>query len=556
MKHLFLGLIAGTGLIFAAPKMAPDIPNVSPSTPVEVIVRFKSSPTKDDLKLLGPYGQVKRTLDVVNAVHIALPRQALDALAANPSILYISPNRPLTSTLDVATQAANANLAWSTGWTGTGVAVAVIDSGIALKHDFTGPDGVTSRVVYSQSFVAGQDATDAYGHGTHVAGIIGSSGIDSTGSVFFRTFKGIAPNVKLVSLKVLDQNGGGQESDVIAAIQTAISLKNIYNIRVINLSLGRPVFESYKLDPLCQAVEAAWNAGITVVVAAGNSGRDNSHSTYGYGTIASPGNDPYVITVGAANAKGTASRLDDAMASYSSKGPTAIDHLVKPDLVAPGNGMVSVLASPNCTLFANFSRTRISNSYYQMQSPSGYSTNYFQLSGTSMATPVVSGAAALLIQKNPSLTPAQVKARLMKTAAKTLPMYSLGVDLATFLSFSIQADIFTIGAGYVDIAAALANNDRATLQALSPVATYDSASHKVSILRDFTVVWGDNVVWGDTVVWGSAVFAGKLLNGASVVWGDTVVWGTSTAAGFNVVWGDSTNLNATPMAMSDADRDL
>src|SRR5208283_5683797 len=106
---------------------------------------------------------------------------------------------------------------------------------------------------------------------------------NSTGAAFSRTFKGVAPNVNLISLKVLDQNGSGQESDVIAAIQTAVQLKNTYNIRVLNLSLGTPVFESYTLDPLCQAVEAAYQAGIVVVAAAGNDGRNGPSN--GYGTI-------------------------------------------------------------------------------------------------------------------------------------------------------------------------------------------------------------------------------------------------------------------------------
>ena len=129
-----------------------------------------------------------------------------------------------------------------------------------------------------------------------------------------------------------------------------------YNIRVINLSLGRPVFESYTVDPLCQAVEAAWKAGIVVVTAAGNSGRDNSLGTRGYGTIASPGNDPYVITVGADERQRHAYAYDDNVASYSSKGPTLIDHIVKPDIVAPGNSVVSVLASTSCTLYTASSR--------------------------------------------------------------------------------------------------------------------------------------------------------------------------------------------------------
>src|SRR6059058_4821232 len=173
--------------------------------------------------------------------------------------------------------------------------------------------------------------------------------MESTGPAFSRTFKGIAPNANLVDLRVLDANGGGQEANVIAAIQTAIELKNTYNIRVINLSLGRPVFESYTLDPLCQAVEQAWKAGIFVAVAAGNTGCDNSYGTNGYATIAAPGNDPYVITVGATNTNGTPNRNDDIMTSFSSKGPSVVDHIVKPDVVAPGNNVTS-LRVPNSTL--------------------------------------------------------------------------------------------------------------------------------------------------------------------------------------------------------------
>ncbi len=182
----------------------------------------------------------------------------------------------------------------------------------------------------------GGAAPDQFGHGQHVAGIIAASGQTSNCPNCMRSFKGIAPGVNLIDLRVLDQNGQGTDSNVIAAIDAAIYLKNIYNIRVINLSLGRPVYESYTLDPLCQAVEAAWKAGIVVSVAAGNDGRDNTFGEQGYGTINAPGNDPYVITVGAMKTEGTYTRTDDLIASYSSKGPTQIDHVVKPDLVAPG----------------------------------------------------------------------------------------------------------------------------------------------------------------------------------------------------------------------------
>ena len=150
------------------------------------------------------------------------------------------------------------------------------------------------------------------------------------------------PAQSIINLRVLDQNGAGTDSLVIAAINQAIALKSTYNIRVINLSLGRAVYETYKLDPLCQAVEQAWKSGIVVVVAAGNNGR--YQPTDGYATVTSPGNDPYVITVGAMKPMGTPTRTDDLIASYSSKGPTVVDAVVKPDIVAPGNLLTSLEA--------------------------------------------------------------------------------------------------------------------------------------------------------------------------------------------------------------------
>ena len=148
--------------------------------------------------------------------------------------------------------------------------------------------------------------------------------------------------MNLIDLRALDQFGNGTDSRVIAAIQQAIALKKTYNIRVINLSLGRGVYESYANDPICQAVESAWKNGIVVVVAAGNYGRISVNGSNGYGTVAAPGNDPFVITVGAMKSMGTLTRTDDQIASYSSKGPTMYDLVVKPDIVAPGNFVVSI----------------------------------------------------------------------------------------------------------------------------------------------------------------------------------------------------------------------
>src|SRR5438034_585117 len=533
---------------------------------VDVIIQFKQAPTDAQHgKVEGHGGVLKKKLDVIRGAHYSVPVKSLPALADDPDVAFISPNRPLsgtsTSTLDYTPESVNAQVAWQQwGLDGTGVGVAVIDSGITAVGDLYWwiPSNQTygSRVVYSQNFVPGTtDTSDQYGHGTHVAGIIAGAGWFSTGSNFTHTFKGIAPNANIINLRVLDQNGAGTDSSAIAAIQTAISLKSTYNIRVINLSFGRQVFESYTLDPLCQAVEAAWNAGIVVVAAAGNQGRRDSAGTEGYGTIAAPGNDPYVITVGAMKTANTPTRTDDTIASYSSKGPTAYDYVVKPDIVAPGNQVVSTLA-PNAALlgsptdvflyeYSNSTTTTTTSggntknnkknftSSLSTVSTSAISTFYMRLSGTSMATPVVSGAAVLLFQQNPNLTPDQVKARLMKTASKNFPSNSTVTDPTTGITYTDYYDIFTVGAGYLDIAAALSNNDLAGASAVSPTAVFDPTTQSVSLLTGSSVVWGTDAVWDTSVVWGTNVF----VNGTSVLWGSSVCWGSSTSDGFSVVWG-------------------
>src|SRR5260370_40868710 len=159
----------------------------------------------------------------------------------DPNVLDVTANRTSEGAVDISTGMVNANLVWSYGYNGTGVGIAVIDSGITLKNDLNNAAG-GSRVVYSQSFVPGvADASDAFGHGTHVAGIIAGNGVSSSGTGVTRTFREVAPNANLVNLRVLDQNGSAQESDVIAAVQRAIDLKSTYNIRVINMSLGHRV---------------------------------------------------------------------------------------------------------------------------------------------------------------------------------------------------------------------------------------------------------------------------------------------------------------------------
>ena len=293
----------------ASSKMSSDLMGKDGSGQVDVIVQFKDVPTaQDHEKVFSRGGVLKTDLGRFRGGAYRVPVSTLSELAADPGVVYISPDRPLKGAatsiqLDYHNETINSSAAWSQNLTGAGIGIAVIDSGI----DAAVPD-LNSTVVYNQDFTGIGSATDQYGHGTHVAGIIAGNGARSSIWNADYTFLGVAQDANLVNLRVLDQNGAGTDSEVIAAIQEAIALKSTYNIRVINLSLGRPVYESYKLDPLCQAVEQAWKAGIVVVVAAGNDGRDNAYGTNGYGTIEAPGNDPYVITVGAMNTLGTPNR--------------------------------------------------------------------------------------------------------------------------------------------------------------------------------------------------------------------------------------------------------
>jgi serine protease AprX len=507
-------------------------------------------PSKTSLTATQSSGaEIKRQHHRIHAVTMRLPMSMLPRLAADPNVAYITPDRPVQMTeaggedFSSAVEADTAVAQYPLD--GTGIGVAVIDSGIADHPDLHNVSG-NSRVVYSESFVVGDSsAADKYGHGTHVAGLIGGTGASSgIANGYSEIYAGIAPNVNLINLRALNQNGGGSDSQVIAAIERAIALKDVYNIRVINMSLGRPVFENYTLDPVNKAVEDAWKAGIVVVVAAGNNGR--YRITNGFATIAAPGNDPAVITVGATKTQNTATRVDDAIASYSSKGPTVIDHIVKPDLVAPGNRIVS-LRVPGSTMDTLHPQ-------FEVGPPSG-TPMYYMLSGTSMSTPIVSGAVALMLQQNPALTPDQVKARLMKTAWKSFGQYSSSRDTGGN-NYDNEYDIFTYGAGYLDVDAALNNKDLANGIALSPTAIRNPDG-SVTIVNTSTaafggasVVWGAaSLIWGNSVVWGINAFSSN-----SVVWGaQSVVWGASSVTGTSVVWGIGSSAASDASALSSDD---
>src|ERR1700728_1828807 len=524
MKRFFALLVIVSGLLISGPlaqasnpKLSPELQGYNSSQQVQVIVQYAPGTQISCTGLLGLVdcllndvlalgGKIIGDLPLINGIVAQLDGNGIQTLANKSNVVYISVDRPLSPTLSNAAVAINAPFAWQSGYTGSGVGVALIDSGVMSNH----PDlymGILpfSRVVYQQSFVPGNSsASDQYGHGTHVAGLIAGDGLSSTGPFFTKTFKGIAPGANIVNLRVLDQNGQGTDSLVIAAINQAIALKSTYNIRVINLSLGRAVYESYQLDPLCQAVEQAWKNGIVVVVAAGNNGR--YQPTDGYATVTSPGNDPYVITVGAMKPMGTPTRVDDLIASYSSKGPTVVDAVVKPDVVAPGNLLTS-LEAQNSTLYNELPSNQVPFSYYVKSGSSAISSSYFTLSGTSMATGIVSGVVADLLQKSPKLTPDQVKARLMLTAYKTFPQFSSTTDPTSGITYTDQYDVFTIGAGYVDIEAALNSTALAKGTAMSPVATFNSNTDQVTMIADPSAVWNTSSAWSYPGVWGAAQFA-------------------------------------------------
>jgi len=529
-------------------KISPDLRGYTSSTKTPVIVQFNSSAQASCGGLLGLVdclvnsvvnlgGTILGDLPLINGVVAALDGNGIVSLSNNPSVAYISADRALGTLSNDAAVAINASAAWQSHYTGSGIGVALIDSGVNSHPDLNSPGLLPlSRVVYNQSFVPGSSsAADQYGHGTHIAGLIAGNGASSTGLLYTKTFKGIAPGAKIVNLRVLDQNGTATDSTVINAINKAISLKSAYNIRVINLSLGRGVYESYKLDPLCRAVEKAWRNGIVVVVAAGNNGR--YQGTDGYATVTSPGNDPYVLTVGAMKTMDTATRSDDLIASYSSKGPTLLDHVVKPDIVAPGNLLISTETS-NTALYSTETSNLVPWSYYVAGGSSRPSTAYFTLSGTSMATGVVSGAVADLLQAHPGLTPDQVKARLMKSSSKTFPRSSSVYDPATGITYTSYYDIFTVGAGYMDLAAALSATDIAAGTAMSPTAMYDASTGDVFLARDSSTIWGSSSVWSAPAVYGPGAFlASNIMWGTTTSSGTNIMWGTSGLAGANIMWG-------------------
>jgi serine protease AprX len=485
-----------------------------------VIVEFKD---KIEAKIVrGHGGRLGRRLGIVNALAAKMPNRKLNALAKDPHVKMVHHDRPASGYIGRTAVTVGARAVQDLmGYDGAGVGVAVVDSGITAWHDdLTIANGQGQRVTQFVDFVNGYTQPyDDWGHGTHVAGIVAGNGFDTNG-----TRNAIAPGAHIVALKALDAQGNGTISTIIAAIEYAVANKNALNIRVINLSLGAAVTESYNTDPLTVAAKRAVDAGIVVVAAAGNKGK-GANGLPVYGSIGSPGNAPWVITVGASSSNGTVRRQDDTIAAFSSRGPTRFDYAAKPDLVAPGLGIVS-LADPLSSFYA----TKTDYLLQGKVSP-GY-TPYIALSGTSMATPVVAGTVALMLQANPNLTPNLVKGILQFTSQE-YPGYDALTQGAGFLN----------ARGAVQLAEYFRNRIKGStypsMNGWSKQIFWGNKRIKGGVLTPGGTAWGSNVVWGAAaqgmnIVWGENCLDPSCDN---IVWGNNIVWGDSSDD--NIVWGNS-----------------
>ena len=378
--------------------------NLSDGEMAPVIIYSKRTINEIRDCIIENYGQIKYELPFINAVSVEIPIEKIEKLASHNMISSISEDAIVSKTpilrrgKSVQTTCGNfqddMERIFGSAERGKGVGVAVIDTGVAPHYDLIKPK---NRIVAFKDLLANKERPyDDDGHGTHVAGIIAGNGYTSC------KYMGTAPCADIIAIKALDDSGNGTESDILAALQWIVNNGQFYNIRVINLSLGIKVEPPYDDDPLIKGANAAVRCGYSVITAAGNNGP-------GKCTINSPGTSPLVITVGAADLTHSEDG-DIRVAGFSSRGPT-LSGDTKPDLIAPGVDICSL----------------------DGKNPKGYVVQ----SGTSMASPVVSGVAACLYAMRPDLTPAHVKQILVHDALplKKEDRYAQGRGLLNYKMF-------------------------------------------------------------------------------------------------------------------------
>jgi serine protease AprX len=393
----------------------------APDQQLRVIVQKVDDTGRAEALVVSLGGEITKDLHMINAFAAELPGSALLRLSESASVEWVSLDAPMVQMGDDEDICApdkdgevpdgctfesyyldtlGVREVWDMGFKGDDIGVVVIDSGIQKHKDLD----IKKRDKFNPD---SRTANDVNGHGTHVAGIIGGNGKKSEG-----LYSGIAPEAKLIGLKVSDENGSAYESDIVLALQWVLEKKEKYNIRVINLSVNSSVESSYHESPVNAAVEILWLNGVVVVASAGNTMPGSDVNPVN----AAPANDPFIITVGASDERATADPSDDVIASFSAHGNT-LDGYAKPDIIAPGRNIISVLSNKSAWVEGYEDRTF-------------YDSEYIRLSGTSMAAPMVTGAIALLLQAEPDLTPDQVKYRLMHTGTNLSGYPYLDVNAA------------------------------------------------------------------------------------------------------------------------------
>jgi len=391
-----------------------EIAEQNPEQLVSIIVQKASFSANLAAEIKNFGGEVTEELSIINSYAAIMPADAAVELARSDSVRWVSLDAPVAEAgcvncvssanlVNNYVKAVKADQVWNMPnpipLQGQGIGVAVLDSGVNYQTDLYTLMG-QNRVVASVSTQDGynQSTFDGYSHGSNVAGIVGGNGRTSNGK-----YIGIAPLVNIINVKVCDDLKYGEctSQAVVKGLQWVLENKTRYNIRVVNLSLNSSVPESYHTNPIDGAIEILWFNGIVVVVSAGNKSDAGLYA---------PANDPFAIVVGATDDKGTADISDDKIANFSSYGTTP-EGYNKPDIVAPGTNVVSLLGNMGMGLPAEHPQNVVDGSYFKM-------------SGTSVAAPIVSGAVALLLQDEPKLTPDQVKYRLMATANKNWQGYS------------------------------------------------------------------------------------------------------------------------------------
>jgi len=476
------GTAAADNLPPQAQPVLVDLAYKDPAQDVRVIVQKAARTTNAEEQVAALGGTVTSDLHIINAFAAEMTAGAVVELARSPAVRWISldasvlssacPNCIDTSRLANAyIRAVRADQVWNNTpyLQGTAIGVAIVDSGVNPNGDLYTTMGVNRQIAdvrFNSDY--NQSTSDGYGHGTHVASIVGGDGSESGGK-----FIGVAPMVNIVNVKVSNDDGSARMRDVVAGLQWILENKDVYNIRVVNLSLNSSVAESYHTSPLDAAVEILWFNKIVVVASAGNRGS---------GAVYPPANDPFIITVGATDDKGTGSISDDVVAPFSASGQTS-DGFTKPDLVAPGTNIVARLVNQNMGLAAAHPTHKVRD-------------QYFRMSGTSMAAPMVSASIALLLQDEPTLTPDQVKYRLMTTANKSWAGYTTARS----------------GAGYLDVyAAVVATTTQSANTGILPSRLLSTGSEPIT--------W-NNVGW-NSVGWNSVRWNSVCWN--SVGW-NSVGW--------------------------------